>query len=104
MEKPSSLLIEHDGFIHFDERGLREGGAGLHRNRSAAGRLDQHFRQTSFAEFTMLMTFDDEVLKRYGLPKSMVERAYVASFDPRRGTWTEKAPAIDGRGKLAERV
>src|ERR1700751_1631783 len=27
-------------------------------------RLDQHFRQTSFAEFKMLMTFDDEVLKR----------------------------------------
>ena len=38
-------------------------------------RLDQHFRQTSFAEFKMLMTFDDEVLKRYGLPKSMVELA-----------------------------
>src|SRR5215831_16385218 len=31
--------------------------AGLHRNRARRlARLDQHFRQTSFAEFTMLMT------------------------------------------------
>jgi hypothetical protein len=44
-------------------------------------RLDQHFRQTSFAEFTMLMTFDDEVLKRYGLPKSMVERALIKVYE-----------------------
>jgi len=43
--------------------------------------LDQHFRQTSFAEFTMLMTFDDEVLKRYGLPKSMVERALIKVYE-----------------------
>jgi len=43
-------------------------------------RLDQHFRQTSFAEFTMLMTLDDEVLKRYGLPKSMVERALIKVY------------------------
>jgi hypothetical protein len=32
-------------------------------------RLNQHFRQASFAEFEMLMGLDDEVLKRYGLPK-----------------------------------
>jgi hypothetical protein len=44
-------------------------------------RLDQHFRQTSFTEFTMLMTFDDEVLKRYGLPKSMVERALIKVYE-----------------------
>jgi len=44
-------------------------------------RLDQHFRQTSFAEFEMLMTFDDEVLKRYGLPKSMVERALIKVYE-----------------------
>ena len=44
-------------------------------------RLDQHFQQTSFAEFTMLMTFDDEVLKRYGLPKSMVERALIKVYE-----------------------
>jgi hypothetical protein len=44
-------------------------------------RLNQHFRQTSFAEFTMLMTFDDEVLKRYGLPKSMVERALIKVYE-----------------------
>src|SRR5262249_359618 len=31
-------------------------------------RLDQHFRQASFAEFETLMAFDDEALKRYGLP------------------------------------
>jgi len=39
-------------------------------------RLGQNFRQASFAEFKMLMTFDYEVLKRYGLPKSMVERHF----------------------------
>ena len=44
-------------------------------------RLDQHFRQASFAEFKMLMAFD-EVLKRYGLSKSMVERALIGS-----GNW-----------------
>ena len=44
-------------------------------------RLDQHFRQTSFAEFKMLMTFDDEVLKRYGLPRSMVERALIKVYE-----------------------
>src|SRR5215467_4739727 len=43
-------------------------------------RLDQHFRQASFAEFEMLMGFDDEVLKRYGLPKSMVERALIKVY------------------------
>src|SRR5215467_10380101 len=43
-------------------------------------RLNQRFRQTSFAEFTMLMTFDDELLKRYGLPKSMVERALIKVY------------------------
>jgi hypothetical protein len=31
--------------------------------------LNQHFRQASFAEFEMLMGLDDEVLKRYGLPR-----------------------------------
>src|SRR5262249_20255504 len=59
--------------------GLREGGAGLHRNRPELARLNQHFRQASFAEFEMLMGFDDEVLKRYGLPKPMVERARPSS-------------------------
>ena len=43
-------------------------------------RLNQHFRQTSFAEFEMLMALDDEVLKRYGLPKSMVERALIKVY------------------------
>ena len=28
----------------------------------------------------MLMTFDDEVFKRYGLPKSMVERALIKVY------------------------
>ena len=60
--------------------GLREGGAGLHRNRPAAGKSRPDFRQTSFAEFKMLMTFDYEVLKRYGLPKSMVERALIEVY------------------------
>ena len=43
-------------------------------------RLDQHFRQASFAEFKMLMTFDGEILKRYGLPKSMVERVLIKVY------------------------
>jgi len=44
-------------------------------------RLDQHFRQASFAEFKMLMAFDDEPLKRYGLPKPMVERALIEVYE-----------------------
>jgi hypothetical protein len=44
-------------------------------------RLNQHFRQASFAEFEMLMTFDGEILKRYGLPKSMVERALIKVYE-----------------------
>jgi hypothetical protein len=28
----------------------------------------------------MLMGFDDEALKRYGLPKSMVERALLEAY------------------------
>ena len=46
-------------------------------------RLDQHFRQVSFAEFKMLMAFeafDDEALKRYGLPKPMVDRALLEAY------------------------
>jgi len=38
-------------------------------------RLNQRFQQASFAEFEMMMGFDDEALKRYGLPKPMVKRA-----------------------------
>src|SRR5262245_36908688 len=44
-------------------------------------RLDQQFRQASFAEFKMLMAFDDEALKRYGLPKPMVERALIEAYE-----------------------
>ena len=44
-------------------------------------RLDQRFRQASFAEFKMLMAFDDEVLKRYGLPKPIVERALIEVYE-----------------------
>jgi hypothetical protein len=43
-------------------------------------RLNQHFRQASFAEFEMLMGLDDEALKRYGLPKPMVERALIEVY------------------------
>jgi hypothetical protein len=43
-------------------------------------RLNQHFRQASFAEFEMLMGLDDGVLKRYGLPKLMVERALIEVY------------------------
>jgi len=48
---------------------------------TALARLNQHFRQASFAEFEMLMGFDDEVLKRYGLPKRMVERALIKAYE-----------------------
>jgi hypothetical protein len=44
-------------------------------------RLNQHFRQASFAEFEMLMGVDDGVLKRYGLPKPMVERALIEVYE-----------------------
>jgi hypothetical protein len=43
-------------------------------------RLNQHFRQASFAEFEILMGLDDEVLKRYGLPRPMVARALVEVY------------------------
>ena len=46
-------------------------------------RLDQHLRQASFAEFKIRMTFealDDEALKRYGLPKPMVEQALLEVY------------------------
>src|SRR5215469_14443609 len=42
--------------------------------------LNQHFLQASFAEFEMLMV-DDEVLKRYGLPKPMVKRALIEVYE-----------------------
>ena len=42
-------------------------------------RLNQHFRQASFAEFEMLMV-DDEVLKRYGMPRPMVDRALLEAY------------------------
>ena len=43
-------------------------------------RLNQQFRQASFSEFEMLMGLDDEILKRYGLPKPMVERALIEVY------------------------
>jgi multidrug efflux pump subunit AcrB len=43
-------------------------------------RLNQHFRQASFAEFEMLMGLDDEVLRRYGLPKQMIEQALREAY------------------------
>src|SRR5215472_798092 len=59
--------------------GLREGGAGFHRNRPAAGKAKPTLSAGSFAEFEMLMV-DDAVLKRYGLPKPMVERALIEVY------------------------
>ena len=44
-------------------------------------RLNQHFQQASFAEFEMLMGVDDGVLKRYGLPKPMAERALIEVYE-----------------------
>ena len=42
--------------------------------------LNQRFGQASFAEFEMLMGLDDEALKRYGLPKPIVERALIEVY------------------------
>jgi hypothetical protein len=44
-------------------------------------RLNQHFRQASFADFEMLMGVDDGALKRYGLPKPMIERALIEVYE-----------------------
>jgi len=44
-------------------------------------RLDQNFRQASFAEFKMLMGFDDAALKRYGLTKVMIKRALIEAYE-----------------------
>ena len=44
-------------------------------------RLNQNFRQASFAEFEMLMALDDGVLKRYVLPKSMVKQALIKVYE-----------------------
>jgi hypothetical protein len=44
-------------------------------------RRNQHFRQASFAEFEMLMALDHAILKRYGLPKPMVERALIEVYE-----------------------
>ena len=60
--------------------GLREGGAGFHRNRPAAGKA----RPTLSAGIVRrVQNADgvDEVLKRYGLPKSMVERALIEVYE-----------------------
>jgi hypothetical protein len=43
-------------------------------------RLNQHFRQASFSEFEMLTGLDDEVLKRYGLPKPTVKRVLLEVY------------------------
>ena len=43
-------------------------------------RLNERFRQASFAEFEMLMGLDDEVLKRYGLPRPILERALIEVY------------------------
>jgi hypothetical protein len=43
-------------------------------------RLNQRFRQASFAEFEMLMGLDAEVLNRYGLPKPIIERALIEVY------------------------
>ena len=40
-----------------------------------AQRLNERLQGASFAEFEMLMGLDDEALKRYGLPRPIVEQA-----------------------------
>ena len=41
----------------------------------------QRFRHTSFSEFERLMALDDGVLKRYGLPKRIIERALREAYE-----------------------
>jgi len=55
--------------------GLREGGAGFHRNRPEAGKA-----KPTLSAGIVLMGFDEEVLKGYGLPKPMVERALLEVY------------------------
>jgi hypothetical protein len=64
-------------------------------------RLNQHFRQASFAEFEMLMGFDDEVLKRYGLPKPMVERALLEVYQAVCSISRDTEITLDA-GRMAE--
>jgi hypothetical protein len=42
--------------------------------------LNPHFREASFTEFEMLMGLDDEVLKRYGLPRPIIEQALIEVY------------------------
>ena len=49
-------------------------------NARQLARLNQHFRHASFAEFEILMGLDDKVLKRYGLPRPMVDRALLEAY------------------------
>jgi hypothetical protein len=60
--------------------GLREGGEDFTETARRLARQHKRFRQASFAEFEMMMGFDDEALKRYGLPKPMVERALLEAY------------------------
>jgi hypothetical protein len=67
-------------------------------------RLNPHFRQASFAEFEMLMGLDDEVLKRYGLPKPTVERALLEVYQTvvlSRDDGFSKDPETSARGKMS---
>jgi hypothetical protein len=75
-------------------------------------RLNQHFRQASFSEFEMLMGLDDEVLKRYGLPKADGQAGAPRSVSNRRARSAEMTaspkttrlrPGDRCRGKLMVR-
>ena len=50
----------------------------------------------SFAEFEMLMGLDDGVLKRYGLPKPMVERALIECIKPSCSISRDTGITLDG--------
>src|SRR5262245_46434833 len=54
-----------------------KGGEDFTETARRLARQHKRFRQASFAEFEMMMGFDDEALKRYGLPNPMVKRALL---------------------------
>ena len=103
---PVSLLTEHDGLIHFDEHLLD------HRLRQSVPlqcliieclERHQHFELGERCLPKVLVSPRQppggfgEVLHRL-----LVNRTWLHLIP--EGTWTEKAPTIKGRGKLAERL
>src|SRR5262245_64576606 len=100
LEKPSSLLIEHDGFIHFDERPL-----------------DHRLRQSVPLQYPIIDPHQHFELCERCLPKVLVlpcpppggfgeilhrllvDRTWLHLI-PGGGHGRKKAPAFNGRGQV----